>query len=55
MPWEVVGNNAFGRNLSLERFYEIIKSPDRWDHLLHNASIPISALQSATIRIAPYR
>jgi len=55
LPWEVVGDNAFGKKLSLERYLEIVGGPQDWDDLLHNFSLPISALRGTTVKIAPYR
>ncbi len=48
MPWEVVGDHAFGRKLTLEEWQKFGRIQD-----LHSISVPIQALQD--IRIAPGR
>jgi hypothetical protein len=48
MPWEVVGDHAFGRKLTLEEWQGFGRIQD-----LHSISVPIQALHD--IRIAPGR
>jgi hypothetical protein len=47
MPWEVVGDHAFGRKLSLSEWLEFGRLRD-----LHSISVPINALNK--IRISPF-
>lgn len=47
MPWSAVGDHAFGRKLGLDEYKRIANG-----ELPDNVSIPISALRSASIRIA---